>query len=108
MVFPHLSLLVHFENSARENDLNSSLESIIYMFWSLKHELQAVPTKYDSSTDLGHCEVSSSAYLAKTAAEKSEIIWNNMNNMWTHSQLLQFTSTEQDDSSEQAMPRRKI
>ena len=55
MVFPDLSLLVHFENSARENDLNSSLESIIYMFWSLKHELQAVPTKYDSSTDLGHC-----------------------------------------------------
>ena len=57
MVFPHLSLLVHFENSARENDLNSSLESIIYKFWSLKHELQAVPTKYDSSTDLGHCAV---------------------------------------------------
>ena len=53
-------------------------------------------------------EVSSSAYLAKTAAEKSEIIWNNMNNMWTHSQLLQSTSTEQDDSSEQAMPLRKI
>ena len=55
MVFPHLSLLVHFENSARENDLNSSLESIMYMFWSLKDEFQPVPTNFDSSTDLGHC-----------------------------------------------------
>ena len=55
MVFPHLSLLVHFENSARENDLNSSLESIRYMFWSLKDEFQPVPTNSDSSTDLGHC-----------------------------------------------------
>ena len=58
MVFPHLSLLVHFENSARENDLISSLESIIHMSWSLKDEFQAVPTKSDLSTDLGHCAFS--------------------------------------------------
>ena len=55
MVFPHLSLLVHFENSARENDLNSSLEPIVSLFWSQKHELQALPTKSDSYTDLGQC-----------------------------------------------------
>ena len=56
MVFPHLSLLVHLWNSARENDLNSTLESIINIFWSQKHETLALPTKSDSSTDLGQCE----------------------------------------------------
>ena len=76
MVFPDLSLLVHFENSARENDLNSSLESIIYMFWSLKHELQAVPTKSDSSTDLGHCDLKKviDKYFKKIGNQKNVIL----------------------------------
>ena len=34
----------------------STIEQIVSLLWSLKDEFQAVPTKSDLSTDLGHCD----------------------------------------------------
>ena len=37
----------------------STIEQIVSLLWSLKDEFQAVPTKSDLSTDLGHCDIHS-------------------------------------------------